>query len=389
MKPETKERCNKHVLAFVEFLELNIADLLEINPDWLEEIVNTELHFGDMPGYEWKQAPMAIVTDSVGKMDIRRMVNEIAAVTKLYVPICDWLKVMVYKNVLKDAAWLDTKLEYEHGDGSITVATFFRRLLHTMLVFELLGQKAVTDEIFERHLSIYYNKLIARNASRFGKFLQPSYIKSFSVDKAYSLTRKIRRDQRAGDIKAQSRHSALAKFTLTTNILEAVVYDWSQRKRDRALVGYSLVDTPIGECRMASTEDSYIETEMSAEFTMLYFCWNLSYVLPFSHPTLCIGKLLQPLVMCAQPKRFIFARMHSLFMAANSGVLDHYQSKKFIQALPNQDFWLPPLVDIIVPYAKRYYANTHDGKELRLRITRDNIVRIPEFTRNLWRFFNA
>jgi hypothetical protein len=373
----------------VTFLEHHVPQLYDLNPALVDQLLE-DIH---LEGFEPARSMFLRLQKSWRKKQrtLQPIVAKLVCVSKRYPPLCEWMHWAVQQGYFSgNSDWLATPLPYERkkpGRGHPlpppeTIASFLRVLLHTMLLFEVLGTWASDSFTFREGMVAYYRAQISEHTG-VSRFLHPAYIKTFSVDKAYNLITSLCAAE--GSLKEEL--IATARFTLTVNILEAVVYDRHNGVADRSAAGYALVANPIGRVSVQPTT-GHILVQMSAEYAMLYLVWNLSYILQFAHPNLYIAKLLQPLVFCAAPDKFIFFRMHSLYMAANSSTLDAYQNRTYLAALP-QGPWVQKLIDINLRYARHFFAQSHSGENLTSTFIAKHLADIPSFIRNLHKFVGA
>ena len=69
--------------------------------------------------------------------------------------------------------------------------------------------------------------------------------------------------------------------------------------------------------------------------------------------------------------------MHSLYFSATSSTLDVYNNNYYLSSLPNQEFWLYPLIYFIFPYAEDY-VNRANKTQLTLHFIKENLKDIPK-----------
>lgn len=383
--PTSEGACTNFAEQIQAKLEIYIPNLYEADQALVRDIIFRDLY---LPPDE--QVP------TVSREALHQILDKIVACVHRFPPLCDWLQVMVEeKDILKNMDWLETLISdgsSEHSEP-ITLATWLRLLLHSMWVYEVYGRKLGEGKDhwkYQEKIRDHYMMLVkAEGGARFKRWQEPSFIKAFSVDQAYSIISKIKTGT---ETYTKQELVDIARFTLSLNILEAVYYDMylspastRNRNRKRGASGFALVSAPVGGFDINPETDT-LHTEMSAEYMILYFCWNLSLVLQFGRGPRLVGKLLQPWVFCASPARFIYNRMHSLYLAAMSATIKNLKGQGDIAPLPNQEFWLDPLIDILFQYSQEYYQRTHNGQKLKLHIIRRNIRNLPEFAKNVRSF---
>lgn len=368
------------------FLERNIRNLYEVDQQILRQILFKDLHLR----YDWIYEK---IKSFGNKKSLKSIADTVAnAIVYKYPPICDWLHHMVHrKKILDDASWLHKcKISWTR-DGEISYSrkkmrldTFFRLLLHTMVVFEFIGKEMSDNKSFRDFMLRRYDQCIVPNNSILMAW-SPTRVKSSSVRKVYHLVEQLKREN---SLSEREELSDKVRFALTLNIVEATLYDyWVLNNKKRASIGYGLATTPIGKTRYDKYTKEY-RIQESAEFVSMYLCWNLSFVMQLHNPHLMIAKLLHPYVSNAESEVFMYRRIHSLFVTMNANLETDALRSIHLGPLPHQSFWLDPFVDILHDYAKQYYSNTHDGKELGRHIIRDNIADVPSFFSNLRAFLS-
>jgi hypothetical protein len=111
--------------------------------------------------------------------------------------------------------------------------------------------------------------------------------------------------------------SRVVNDLLRLNIVEAYLGDSYYHLKDNALAASALLHDPDMPVSVRRNEDgmSEILVAMDQFYDALYFNWNLTFITVASNIWLTMAKLLQPLVACADPRRFIIVRAVSLKIA--------------------------------------------------------------------------
>ena len=232
----------------------------------------------------------------------------------------------------------------ENLDGKITMGALCRKCIYTMGLMEAVGNKVIEDESYNSKLIEFYSgahrdNLNSQEAHHAGSVFLPLHnssslfalVKAKSVKWPEKIFHHILHQARSNVADLASLSRSLSNI-LRMNVLEAYIADNNVNlMTDNASAAAALnlaPDYPI------YVRDQQVHYGMNAAYDALYFNWNLTFCTQMASFWLVCAKLVQPLVSCAAPDRFIIIRATSLKIAVETVRLQEKRGYAWVERLP-------------------------------------------------------
>ena len=229
--------------------------------------------------------------------------------------------------IISHHKWLDTAYTKK-------VFKIVNKTVHAMVVFEALVRYAITNAKFIICVIDFYSimkwKKYKSNYELFSKLNKSSLftlVKAESVNWCLMQYLQMNDTQKSQSFTKEQKEKMLEKigdrcrFGLDTNIYEAVFADkvlntnYSVKNATAGTNGLLL--QPYG---IPTLENKVmVFSGMQQTYMSMYTSWNLCFICEFSAPLL-YAKLLQPFVLDAEPKYFMFRRAISLLFTVQSAM---------------------------------------------------------------------